>query len=146
MDLFKPEGSGETCCFCGERGDPEDAPVLRLWLELPSAGRNRLMREHRCHERCFQAALAPPFRAGSGRPVQWSPDGVILNAADLTPDDLVHRRVLCPACGAMTFALWPEGWDAHAAHRCAGVRGDSAELRKADFRSRFGRLFRHGVA
>lgn len=145
MDLFVPASPGgpqpESCCFCGERLD-ESAPPARVWLEVPAPSRCRIMREHHCHEACFQKALAPDHRTGSGRPIARSPDGVIVNAADLTPDDLAQERVLCPACGDKTFAMWPEGWDSHAAHRCAGVPGANPEERKAAFKQAYGHLFR----
>jgi hypothetical protein len=146
MDLFAshPDGSGpsESCCFCGEALAGPDHRAVRVWLELPAPAHTRIMREHFCHEACFQQALAPAHRSGSGRPVERSPDGVILNALELTPDDLAHQRVLCPACTEKTFAMWPEGWDAHAAHRCAGVQGETQAARKAWFKRQYGHLFR----
>ena len=146
MDLFVSSASGgaqpESCCFCGERIDQTATPPARVWLELPAPSRTRIMREHYCHEACFQNALTPAHRTGSGRPIARSPDGVILNASDLTADDLVQQRVLCPACGDMTFAMWPEGWDSHAAHRCAGIQGATPEARKAAFKHRYDHLFR----
>ena len=142
MDLFKADSTPDSCCFCGGDFDPAQGPPARVWLDLPAPVRTRIMQEHLCHETCFQRALAPTHRTGSGRPIQRSSDGVILNAAELTPDDLARQRVLCPACGNKTFALWPGGWDSHAAHRCAGVKGKAPETRKQDFRSRFGHLFR----
>jgi hypothetical protein len=146
MDLFASHASrarpSESCCFCGEHLDPAATPPVRLWLELPAPARTKLMREHYCHEACFQNALAATHRTGSGRPVARSPDGVILNAKDLTADDLVQQRVLCPACGEKTFAMWPEGWDSHAAHRCTGVRGTTPEERKAAFKGEYDHLFR----
>jgi len=68
--------------------------------------------------------------------------GVIVNAADLTADLVVHRRVLCPACRAMTFQRWPEGWDSHSEHRCAGIMALDPVARKREFKQRFGHLFR----
>lgn len=70
------------------------------------------------------------------------PNGAIANPLELTVDQLVHQRVMCPACEQKVFEMWPEGWDAHAAHRCKGVAGATTEERKANFKSRFGRLFR----
>jgi hypothetical protein len=40
------------------------------------------------------------------------------------------------------FVRWPEGWDAHAAHKCKGLDGGSPESRKAEFKQRLGHLFR----
>jgi hypothetical protein len=43
---------------------------------------------------------------------QLSSGGTILNAAVLTAADVVHKRVLCPACMEKEFERWPGGWDA----------------------------------
>jgi len=51
-----------------------------------------------------------------------------------------HQRV-CPACGQHVFKRWPFGWDAHAAHRCAGVWAVDPEERKREFRRRYDHLF-----
>jgi hypothetical protein len=48
----------------------------------------------------------------------------------------------CPACQSYRFKRWPFGWDAHAAHKCPGVKGDTPQERKADFRARFADLFK----
>ena len=68
--------------------------------------------------------------------------GVITNAFALTIEQVVHERVICPACEQKVFEMWPEGWDAHAVHRCSGLRCTLPEERKAEFKSRFGHLFR----
>ena len=60
----------------------------------------------------------------------------------LTAEDVVGQRVLCPGCRQTVFASWPEGWDAHAAHRCGGVEGATRAARKASFKHRFAHLFR----
>jgi hypothetical protein len=73
---------------------------------------------------------------------QLSSDGTILNAAVLTAADVAHKRVLCPVCMEKVFAMWPEGWDAHAAHRCGGVEPGLPEVRKAAYRRALGHLFR----
>ncbi|MGQ0703902.1 MAG: DUF433 domain-containing protein [Gemmatimonadales bacterium] len=70
------------------------------------------------------------------------PAGVILNAEELSVDQVVGKRVRCPACRMLAFRSWPEGWDAHAATRCRGIPGSSAEARKAEFKRRYGHLFR----
>ena len=44
---------------------------------------------------------------------------------------------LCPACEGHLFKRWPWGWDAHAAYRCKGVTGATAELRKAQYKKKF---------
>ena len=73
---------------------------------------------------------------------QLGKDGTILNAAVLTAADVAHKQVLCPACMEKVFVMWPEGWDAHAAHRCQGLDAGSPDVRKAEFRRVLGHLFR----
>lgn len=68
--------------------------------------------------------------------------GVIVNAEELAVDQVVGKRVRCPACRMLVFRSWPEGWDAHAAMRCRGVSGASPEARKTEFKRRYGQLFR----
>ena len=69
-------------------------------------------------------------------------DDAITNAAELTADDVAHQRVVCPCCGVFVFRMWPEGWDAHAEHRCAGLSVSSGMERKQEFKSRCQYLFR----
>jgi hypothetical protein len=76
--------------------------------------------------------------------VQRGSDGTILNAAVLGASEVAHERVLCPACMLKVFERWPEGWDAHAAHRCEGVNLGIPEERKAEFRRVLAHLFRGG--
>ena len=73
--------------------------------------------------------------------VRRAPADTILNPEELTANQVVHQKVLCPACGVFPFQMWPEGWDAHAASNCAGVSGSDKE-RKAEFKRRFRHLFR----
>jgi uncharacterized protein (DUF433 family) len=68
--------------------------------------------------------------------------GVIVNADELTVGQVVGKRVRCPACRMLVFRSWPEGWDAHAAMRCRGIPGSGPEARKAEFKRRYGQLFR----
>ena len=68
--------------------------------------------------------------------------GVIINAEELAVDQVVGKRVRCPACKMLAFRSWPEGWDAHAAMRCRGISGSSPDARKAEYKRRFGQLFR----
>ena len=75
------------------------------------------------------------------RPIR-NGDGAIVNAALLTAEEVAHKKVLCPACADMTFEMWPEGWDAHAEHKCAGVEGNTAEERKTDFKETLKYIFR----
>lgn len=53
------------------------------------------------------------------------------------PVAVATATVLCPACQAKAFKRWPWGWDAHAAHACAGLESTEPEARKAEFRRRF---------
>ncbi len=75
-------------------------------------------------------------------PIQRDTDGVIINANALNADDVAHKRVLCPACRAHVFELWPEGWDAHAWHKCSGVANITKADRKKVFKARYRYLFR----
>ncbi|WP_025411321.1 hypothetical protein [Gemmatirosa kalamazoonensis] len=95
----------------------------------------------------------PPGTAAAGaggssdrRPPRVQPRrdaaGVIVNADELTADEVALQRVLCPGCREKVFEEWSAGWDAHAAHRCAGMTADTTEERKSEFRRRFGHLFR----
>ncbi|MHB1328985.1 MAG: DUF433 domain-containing protein [Gemmatimonadales bacterium] len=68
--------------------------------------------------------------------------GVVLNAEELRADQVVGRQVRCPACRGLVFKSWPEGWDGHAATRCRGLSGRQPGSRKAEFKRRFGHLFR----
>ena len=68
--------------------------------------------------------------------------GVIQNAEELTVGQVVGKQVRCPACRTLVFTSWPEGWDAHAASRCRGLPGNDPETRKAEFKRRYGQLFR----
>ena len=69
-------------------------------------------------------------------------DGVITNTGDLRADQVTGRKAVCPACGRLVFQSWPEGWDSHVEHRCAGVTAVDAEARKAEFKRRYGYLFK----
>lgn len=68
--------------------------------------------------------------------------GIIVNAEELAVDQVVGKQVRCPGCRALVFRSWPEGWDAHAATRCRGISGSDPESRKAEFKRRYGQLFR----
>jgi hypothetical protein len=73
--------------------------------------------------------------------IERGPDDTIVNALSLTARDVANQRVLCPACEAKVFKSWPEGWDAHAEHRCKGLTSSGGEARKAEFKRRFTHLF-----
>ena len=47
-----------------------------------------------------------------------------------------HQR-MCPACHKHLFKRWPFGWDAHAAHKCAGLSATGAKAKKEEFKNRF---------
>jgi uncharacterized protein (DUF433 family) len=68
--------------------------------------------------------------------------GVIINAEELSEGQVVGKRVRCPACRKLVFRSWPEGWDTHAAMRCRGISGSGKEARKAEYKRRYGQLFR----
>lgn len=70
--------------------------------------------------------------------------GTIINAEELSAGQVVGKRVRCPACRALVFQAWPEGWDGHAATRCRGVQGPNQEARKAEYKRRFAQLFKDG--
>ena len=75
-------------------------------------------------------------------PIKRDVDGVIINADSLNIDDVANERVLCPACGDHIFKKWPEGWDAHSAHRCNGITGATEAARKEAYKTRYRHLFR----
>ena len=68
--------------------------------------------------------------------------GEIINALELSADEIAHEKVLCPGCREKIFQMWPEGWDAHSAFRCVENLGVTHQERKAAFKSRFRLLFR----
>ena len=68
--------------------------------------------------------------------------GAILNAAVLHDSQVAGKRVRCPGCGVKVFEKWPEGWDAHAAHKCDGLEGRSEAEKKSEFKATFRRLCR----
>lgn len=74
--------------------------------------------------------------------VKRGADDEIINAPELTADEVAMQRVRCPACEAHVFQEWSAGWDAHAAHKCSGLASTTESERKAEFRARFGHLFR----
>jgi len=69
-------------------------------------------------------------------------DGIITNTGELRADQVTGRKAVCPACGRLVFQSWPEGWDSHVEHRCAGVTAVDGEQRKAEFKRRYGYLFK----
>jgi uncharacterized protein (DUF433 family) len=122
------DAGGDVDAFLADHPELDRATVqqaLALGLEA-------LIRDVPAEPRVTQRSLLPRFDAG----------GVILNAEDLVVDQVVRKRVRCPACRMLVFRSWPEGWDAHAGSRCRGLKGDGPEERKAEFKRRFGHLFR----
>jgi hypothetical protein len=85
--------------------------------------------------------IPPPPPQASLLP-RTDPKGVIQNGDELSADQVVGRKVLCPACRKLVFQSWPEGWDAHAEHRCAGITAVDPVRRKGEFKKRYGHLFR----
>ncbi len=131
----------EPCCFCGREIRNSATEPCRIWLERPGEGRERAMFEHYCHERCFNSRLAQP-ELMIIPPIPEIVADAIVNANVLTAAAVAERRVRCPGCDDKIFVSWPEGWDAHAAHRCAGLSGATEEERKVEFKRRFAHLFR----
>lgn len=129
----------EPCCFCGLPIRNAATEPCRLLLESGSAERGRHLDEYWCHEACFRARTV---LTGALAGIRRGEGGEILNAVDLTAEEVVGERVLCPGCRQTVFASWPEGWDAHAAHRCGGADGATRAARKASFKRRFAHLFR----
>jgi hypothetical protein len=127
----------------------DTARLIAKAIESPREVVNRLAELARFERQAQSAPARPSTRESSPRIAPGSATrprvdahGVIVNAAELTAADLAGKRVLCPGCGEKVFEMWPGGWDAHAAHLCRGALGATDELRKADFRKRFDRLFR----
>lgn len=89
-------------------------------------------------------AVRPVRPPPSPRPVRRDAAGVILNAEELTADEVAMQRVACPACNEKIFEEWSAGWDAHAgsASECRGLTASEYVERKAEFRRRFCHLFR----
>lgn len=86
-----------------------------------------------------RVAAAPP--QGSLLP-RYDDQGVLVNAAELRASLVTHRKVLCPACRVLVFRRWPEGWDAHAEHRCSGITAIEPAARKREFKRRYAHLFK----
>ena len=82
-------------------------------------------------------------RQTQGTPREFTPAALgVIDPSGLAADDVAQRRVLCPACWSKVFAVWPYGWNAHAAHRCAGLSEVDPVARKKEFKTRFRKLFR----
>ena len=122
-----------------DAGRPLDA-FLSAHSELPhevvaqalALGLEALLRDVTLERGPSQRSLLPSVNAA----------GVIQNAEELTVGQVVGKRVRCPACRTLVFSAWPEGWDAHAASRCRGLPAIGPEARKAEFKRRYGQLFR----
>jgi hypothetical protein len=67
---------------------------------------------------------------------------VIQDTSNLAAKDVAGKRVLCPACEAFVFQMWPGGWDGHSGWKCAGLTASDPEERKREFRTRYAHLFR----
>jgi uncharacterized protein (DUF433 family) len=88
-----------------------------------------------------QVPTEPPPTQRSLLP-RYDRSGAILNAEELRADQVVGHRVVCPGCRRLVFKSWPEGWDGHAAGPCRGLTGKTPDARKAEFKTKFGGLFR----
>jgi uncharacterized protein (DUF433 family) len=106
-----------------------DPDVVQQALAL---GLEALLREVPVEAVRTQRSLLPRVEAA----------GVIVNAEELAVDQVVGRRVRCPACRTLVFRSWPEGCDAQAAKRCRGISGSNPAARKAEFKRRYHQLFR----
>lgn len=126
LDHLEAGGSLEEFLIANP-GLPRETVVQALALGLEA-----LLKNVPLEPRPSQRSLLPRLDAA----------GVILNAEELRVDQVVGKRVRCPACRMLVFRSWPEGWDAHAGLRCRGLAGEDSEARKAEFKRRFGHLFR----
>jgi hypothetical protein len=57
-------------------------------------------------------------------------------------EEIVKQRVLCPCCKEFVFEMWPGGWDGHSGWKCKGLAPGEPEERKAEYKRRYGSLFR----
>ena len=114
-------------------GAPSRADPLEGWIADPAIRSHSLW--------ISKVTRTVPRPAPQSTSIDRSPDGTIKNADKLTANEVANQKVLCPACQAMTFKKWPEGWDAHAAFKCSGLAG-TQEQRKAIFKHKHRHLFR----
>lgn len=139
---------GDAPCFAGT-----DIPVTALIDHLDSGGSPEAFLEAHpgLPAEVLFGVLAAGLRgllSGRGRPRQASllPQtdgaGTIVNTDELSADQVIGHSAVCPACKALVFKTWPEGWDAHAAHRCTGLTARGPEPRKREYKTRFAHLFR----
>lgn len=122
--LERGDGVAHLLETCPELGESQVRAVL-AWALRELIARERLPTGPP------QASLLPRVK-----------DGVITNTGELRADQVTGRKAVCPACGRLVFQSWPEGWDSHVEHRCAGVTAVDAEERKAEFKRRYEYLFR----
>ncbi len=71
-------------------------------------------------------------------------DGYIVNAMELTANDVADMRVLCPLCGK-PLKKWPDGWDRHAiGHRNpCNLSGETHKERKREYKTKLLHLFKN---
>ena len=86
----------------------------------------------RLHDACSQRV--PAWESRPALASRKSDDGA--SSASLT-----NATLVCPACGKHPFKRWPWGWDAHAAHKCPGLKETEPDARKVEFRQRFADYF-----
>ena len=68
-------------------------------------------------------------------------NGYIINAMDLTADDVIGKNILCPLCSRELHG-WSQGWDAHAASPRCDLSSKTPEDRKAEYKAKLRHLFR----
>ena len=88
-----------------------------------------------------EIVLTAHLRGFEMKPVVNS-GGAVVNASTLRASQVVGEQVVCPACADKTFARWPDGWDAHAAHKCAALESKEPAARKVEYKATFRHLFR----
>jgi len=122
-----------------DKGGDVDS-FIKKWRDVPrdlalaacALGLEALIGQVPVEHQAVQASLLP----------RTDRSGAIINAEELSANQVIGRRVRCPACRSLVFKSWPEGWDSHAGRRCRGLEAKDAEARKAEFKRRFEPLFR----
>ena len=92
-------------------------------------------------EMLLQAVPLEPVEEQASLLPRTTAAGVIINPEELGARQLIGRKVRCPACRALVFRSWPDGWDSHAAKKCRGLKGKDDAARKSEFKRRYNFLF-----